>query len=367
MVNNDKLRACSLFSGCGGDTYGMKLGDVEVTGYVELRDKFCETHDCNFMFCEKIGNDITKISDESMKKYENKFDIVFGGFPCQSFSNAGKKDPSDPRGQLFNEFARFVKFTKPNVIIGENVKGLLTRKTSKNENFIDIIINVFDELGYDCKTKVFKIDELGVPQKRERLIILGYKKSLNICVKFPETQISNCVNNNLKNIVRYSLEGCMKVDDDLFIELEIPDCCIIKNMEDNSEIDESKVHPYTKVKVNERNIETKRRIYKYGFSFGKRDSPFHSEIVDIRRPTKTITCSYARQPRLFVAIKNNKGSYVRPFTIDELKEIQGFPRDYVLCGNKSEQIIQLGNAVPPLLSKHIVEIVKSDLKNVDNM
>jgi DNA (cytosine-5)-methyltransferase 1 len=91
------------------------------------------------------------------------------------------------------------------------------------------------------------------------------------------------------------------------------------------------------------------------FSFGKRISPIHCEIIDIRKPAKTIICSYEHQPRLFVPLKNSSGYYLRMLLPKELKQIQGFPVDYKLCGNQKEQIIQIGNAVPPPLIQAVVE------------
>ena len=91
------------------------------------------------------------------------------------------------------------------------------------------------------------------------------------------------------------------------------------------------------------------------FSFGKRISPIHGEIIDIRKPTKTIICSYGRAPRFFVPIQNKNGTFLRVILPDELKQIQGFPSDYKLHGDWSKQVTQIGNAVPPPLIKQIVE------------
>ena len=90
------------------------------------------------------------------------------------------------------------------------------------------------------------------------------------------------------------------------------------------------------------------------FSFGKRDSPIHCEVVDIRKPTKTIICTYDHQPRFFVPIRNKHGDYLRMLLPDELKQIQSFPKDYIMKGNTKKQIVQIGNAVPPALIKQIV-------------
>ena len=81
----------------------------------------------------------------------------------------------------------------------------------------------------------------------------------------------------------------------------------------------------------------------------------HCEIIDIRQPSKTIICTYEHQPRLFVPLKNPSGCYLRMLLSDELKQIQGFPEDYKINGSTKEQIIQIGNAVPPPLIKAIVE------------
>ena len=82
--------------------------------------------------------------------------------------------------------------------------------------------------------------------------------------------------------------------------------------------------------------------------------PVGGEIIDIRNPSKTIICTYARQPRLFVPLQNKNGYYLRCLLPDELKQIQGFPSTFQICGNKKEQVKQIGNAVPPPLITHIV-------------
>ena len=93
-------------------------------------------------------------------------------------------------------------------------------------------------------------------------------------------------------------------------------------------------------------------------TFGKR-IPVGGEIINIEKPSKTIISTYARQPRLFVPLQNKKGYYLRCLLPDELKQIQGFPKDYKISGNKSKQIIQIGNAVPPPLIQMIVESLMS--------
>lgn len=339
--------ALSLFSGCGGDTLGMTNAGIDVVAYSELKTKFQETHELNFSNSKLIGGDINKITDEDFEKLSGKIDIIFGGFPCQSFSNAGKKNPDDTRGQLYLQFVRAASIIKPRYIIGENVKGLLTRKTSTGENFIDIIVKAFNDVGYTCHYKVLKAHEHGVPQKRERLFIVG---SLDRDFTFDFPGPSNEVV-HLKDILKFDMEGALKVPKELIDEAGVNEDSILVGEGQPS----GKVHPYLISQEKVRGVVwNDKRISEYQFSFGKRISPIHCELVDITKPSKTIICTYDHQPRLYVTLKTSDGYYIRPYTISELQQIQGFPPDYKLSGNHKEQIVQIGNSIPPKLVQDIV-------------
>lgn len=337
--------AISLFSGMGGDSLGLSNAGFKLLGYSEINKEFRISHDLNFPTCEMIGSDILTIPDEKFIEYENKVDVLFAGFPCQGFSNAGKKMPDDPRNTLFKEFVRATKCIKPNYIIGENVKGLLTKKTTNGENYITIIEQEFKDLGYDIKYQVFKTHEYNVPQKRERLIIIGAKTELNNPLKFPEPNKET--KTSLIDIVDFDMTGAIKVDKNIFDMTTIPSECILTDI-DNDESDNNP-HPYLKMKASKMNEEYNGKIYTSLISFSKRDSPIHCEIIDIRNPSKTIICSYEHQPRLFVPLKNKNGYYIRCLLPKELKQIQGFPKEYQVSGNLKQQIVQIGNAVPPPL------------------
>jgi len=276
---------------------------------------------------------------------------------CQGFSNAGKKKEDDPRNTMFLEFLRVTKLTKPKMIIGENVKGLLSRKATNGEMYIDIIVSEFDKIGYNVIYKVFKCEEYGVPQSRERLIILGIKKEnpYGWNLSFPEPLKTKP---NMLSIVKYNMTGSVRVEPDWF--KDIPAECILTDMADTTAYKSNNGgHPYltSQIVADGEDCFYAGKQHEYLFSFGKRNSPIHCEIIDIRKPSKTIICTYEHQPRLFVPLKNVSGCYLRMLLPDELKQIQGFPSDYILCGSIKEQIIQIGNAVPPPLIKAIVEHV----------
>ena len=128
-----------------------------------------------------IESDVSKID---FSEYRGKVDIVSGGFPCQAFSYAGKKlGLQDVRGTLFFEFARAVSEIQPLICVGENVRGLLTHDKG---NTLRGMVSILEELGYDVlPPQVLKAIYYKVPQKRERLLIVGLKKGCGLEYEFP--------------------------------------------------------------------------------------------------------------------------------------------------------------------------------------
>ena len=314
---------------------------------------------------EKNKTNIQCIPDDVFKKYNGKVDLVFAGHPCQGFSKGGKKLPDDPRNTLFREFARVCKLVQPKYIIGENVDGLLSRKTSDGRNYIDVIKEEFNEIGYDVKDNVCHAVKYGVPQLRKRLVYVGIRKNLNKpSYQFPEPLNDGKVIPgkanlpNLQNIVRFDMEGAIKIEKDEFdmttIEKDDPNCIMTDLTNDEGE-DEENIHPYLRLKAKSRDVEYDGKTHHSLLSFSKRDSPIHCEIIDVRNPSKTIICTYDHQPRLFVPLRNKNGYYLRCLLPDELKQIQGFPADFKIAGNKKDKIKQIGNAVPPPLITCIVK------------
>jgi DNA (cytosine-5)-methyltransferase 1 len=346
MSKSRQLTGISLFSGAGGDTLGMKNAGVNVLGYVEFDKNAIKTHNHNFPDCKMIGEDITKITDDQFLKYEGIVDILFGGFPCQSFSQGGKKDPNDKRGFLYQEFVRAAKIIRPSVIIGENVKGLLTSKMKDGTLFIDNIIKDFSDIGYDMKYNLFNMSEFGIPQTRQRILIYGIKKNLNLsCTlsNIPKT-LEKKYN---KDILEFSLENAMRIKNTKIIK-EIKKGKCLENILNNDT--ESGKPPTNLVKCY--NLSE--------ISFKTRNSPTHSCIIDMDDFSRTILCSYGRMPRLFVPVSNFNGYYLRPYTILELQLIQGFPTSFEFKGEYINKINQIGNAVPPLF----IEIVVTYIKNI---
>lgn len=346
------MKACSLFSGCGGDTLGMERAGLDVEYFSELKPTFQKSHLLNFKNSKMIGGDINKIPDEKFSELKGTIHTLFGGFPCQSFSQGGKKDPNDPRGQLYLQFVRATRLIEPEYIIGENVKGLITRIAPNGEMFLDVILKAFADIGYQCHYKVFRADDFGVPQTRERLLIVGKKGEWT-----PNWPTPLSIEPTLNNVLTFDMTNTLEVPKELFEEAGVPDDCIIRGTGEPTGVP----HPFLIDRANVRGVEYKSKRYStFAFSFGKRKSPVHCEIVNPKAKSKTIICTYDHQPRLFVALGVGEKRFLRCLTTDELKQIQGFPRDYQLSGSLKEQIVQLGNAVPPPIVEQVCkELLKS--------
>jgi len=358
---NTNMKAISLFSGMGGDSLGIQNAGFELVAYSEWEKEMKQTHELNFPDTKLIGcGDITKTTDEELLEFKGKVDLIFAGFPCQGFSHAGKKLPDDPRNTLFREFLRSTRLINPKYIIGENVKGLLSRKNVDGDLYIDIIKDEFDKIGYDIHYKVYMCSKLNinVPQNRERLIIVGIRKDLKQEFVFPEENKKR--GGNLKDIIEFNMKGALKMEpsylDKDFDEM-IPKECILTDM-DNIE-GENNPHPNLVQLAKKRDYVRKGVERKHRLHFGRR-LDVGGEIIDIRKPLNTIICSYAHCPRFFVPLKNSNGNFLRTITPDELKQIQGFPKDYKLSGNDGKQVKQIGNAVPPPLIEMIVKLLQSE-------
>jgi DNA (cytosine-5)-methyltransferase 1 len=328
--------AISLFSGAGGDTLGMERAGLKVVAFSENSAKAVATHKAAWpnskWLGESVKGDISKIPDSEFEAYKNTIFMIFAGFPCQGFSNAGKKDVADPRNRMFHQFLRAVAIIQPQWIMGENVAGLLTRKTDDGAtSVIDVIQRHFTEIGYPVVFNVYDMSTVGVSQSRKRLAIVGNR--LSIPFVLPTFTLPK---KGLREIAEPSMEGALETT------LDIPPECAVSIPDDAEPT--GTPHPYLVLKHSENLI-----------SFRKRDSPYHSEVLDLRKPCKTFICAYTFQPRLYVGlVKSNGKKYIRCLTVREAAQIQGFPADHPFAGSRDDAIKQIGNAVP---STFIAEMV----------
>jgi DNA (cytosine-5)-methyltransferase 1 len=337
--------AISLFSGAGGDTLGMERAGLKVVAFSENSAKAVATHKAAWpeskWLGESVKGDISKIPDSEFEAYKNTIFMIFAGFPCQGFSNAGKKDIADPRNRMFHQFLRAVALVQPQWIMGENVAGLLTKKTDDGAtSVIDVIQRHFTDIGYPVVFNVYDMSNVGVSQSRKRLAIVGNR--LSIPFVLPTFAVPR---KGLREIAEPSMEGALETS------LDIPPECAVSVPDDAEPT--GTPHPYLVLKHGENLI-----------SFRKRDSPYHSEVLDLRKPCKTFICAYTFQPRLYVGlVKPNGKKYIRCLTVREAAQIQGFPADHPFAGSRDDAIKQIGNAVP---STFIAEMVRAMITSSPN-
>jgi len=316
-----------LFAGAGGLAVGMEKAGIKCVALNEIDKWACQTLRENRPNWNVLEGDIKTFD---FTEYNNKVDIVTGGFPCQAFSYAGKKlGLQDARGTLFYEFARAVKEVNPLICIGENVKGLLSHEKGKT---IEGMISILDEIGYDVvPVKVLKAINYKVPQKRERVILVGVRKDINIKYEYPKPH------NKIYNLVDALKKG------------ELYSCNVPKS--EGSKYPEHKkaVLDLVPQKGYWRNLPLDIQKEYMGKSFylggGKTGI---ARRIGWDEPSLTLTCSPAQKQT-----ERCHPEETRPFTVREYARIQTFPDDWKFMGSVSQQYKQIGNAVPCNLGQEI--------------
>ena len=318
------INVLDLFCGAGGMTRGFNQLFNIVLG-VDCWDKAIESYNKNYTHLG-VCKDLTIYTPkECDKEYINgkSIDIIIGGPPCQSYSMGGKRDPDDPRANLFMDFYKYLQYFKPKVFIMENVMGMLSVKDKNNNLLIDKIMSLLNE-NYNCIINKLYACDFQVPQLRRRVIIVGIRKDLNILPK-PITT----VNADNRIAVRTILENREDVDASYYLS-------------------ERAITGINAKKERMRNE-------KKGFG---------AQFLDLNKPSYTIPARYWKDG--YDALLEYSDTEIRRLTILELKRIQTFPDDYIICGSKKEQIIQIGNAVACRFAYHIASYVSNIFQELKN-
>lgn len=316
----------SLFSGIGGTEVGFAGGfnylgkkydklPTELVFANDIDKGARQLFDANFSI-KSNGTDIRNLNFGELPKA----DIVTGGFPCQSFSVSATNPPrlgiKDSRGQLFFDMNHVLQVVKPLVFIAENVKGIFS---ANNGKAFPLIIKTFRESGYDVTYHLFHAEEYGVPQKRQRVFIVGFRKDLKVNFNFPEPVIKSA---------------------DKFVPLRD----ILEDHVDSKYFFSDKAVAGMKKSKNSKSMNKGR-------------------AQDINKPSNTVGAHLAKislnstDP---VLLENGK---YRRFTPREVARIQSFPENYKLVGSQTQQYRGLGNAIPPVLMWYIAKNIIDSLDN----
>ena len=326
ITQSCKYSAIELFAGGGGLALGLEQAGIDTILHVDNDKYCCDTLAKNRPNWNVLCSDVSKVD---FKPYKGKINIVTGGFPCQAFSYAGKKlGFEDTRGTLFYEFARCVKETEPIIFVAENVRGLISHDNGRT---LKTIIDIFESLGYNIQTKLLNAVNYNVPQKRERIVIVGTKKGTNIKFEYPkESKKIKTLRDALKNVPKSEGQAYSAAKKAVF-ELVPPGGC------------------WRDLPLNVQ----KSYMGKSFTSGGGRTGM--ARRISWDEPCLTLTCSPSQKQT-----DRCHPDEVRPFTVREYARIQTFPDDWEFTGGIGQKYKQIGNAVPVELARQIgVQITKA--------
>lgn len=315
----EKLRIASLFCGCGGSDLGAIGGfkfldtiypklNTEIVYANDIEEKACDIFDENFEI-KADRRDIRKVESHEIPLH----DILLAGFPCQSFSILAQNPPrlgyKDEKGKLFFEIVRILKFHQPKYFICENVKGLISANSGKT---LPLILDEFSRAGYTVTYELMNSKYFGVPQKRERVIIVGTRKDLNVKYQYPENVF------NEKKLVPLKKVLEKKIEEKYFFSEKA-----VKGMLNSNQ--------KSKVNMNK------------------------GRAQNLDEPCNTVTAHLAKVTLNGTDPVLKVGDRYRRFTPREVARIQSFPENFKLVGSDSSQYRALGNAIPPVLLWHVIE------------
>jgi DNA (cytosine-5)-methyltransferase 1 len=316
---DNKIRVVSLFSGCGGLDLGLEGGFTSLGKYFpenpfeivwanDIEEKACKTMRLNFPETEVVCDDITKVLKNKLDIPEA--DVVVGGFPCQDFSLAGKRRGlTVKRGKLYLSMAEVVKKVQPKVFLAENVKGLLSWEKGLG---IKTMVSDFEKLGYHVEYRLHHTADFGVPQTRERVIIIGIRKDLGNKIVWPKPTHGSASRPwmTLKEAI-----GDLEDDKKHF--------CL-----PNSGYSKAKLFPGTQ-----------------GNSVTKAD-----------RPGPTMRAEHHGNIEFHYKLP-------RRLSAREAARIQSFPDDFAFVQSTTDAYRQVGNAVAPIFGWHLAQSIKEMIGN----
>lgn len=327
VIPDHNYAVLELFAGAGGLAVGLEKSGLKCVGLNEIDKWACQTLRQNRPLWNIFEGDI---KDFDCSHYRDQVDVVTGGFPCQAFSYAGKKlGLDDARGTLFYEFARVVQEVNPSICIGENVRGLLSHDQGKT---LQGMISILDEIGYRVMpVQVLKAIHYRVPQKRERLILVGVRKDIDIDFQYPKPH---------QKI--YTLHDALKKGE--LYDQDVPPS------------DGAKYPPYKKEVLDlvppkgywrDLPLDLQKEYMGGSFYLGGGKTGM-ARRIGWDEPSLTLTCSPAQKQT-----ERCHPDETRPFTVREYARIQTFPDDWQFAGSIAQQYKQIGNAVPVNLGQEV--------------
>lgn len=370
MNKKNKLKVIDLFCGVGGLSYGFTHNDAfEIVAANDVLPNMAKAYSLNHPSVKVYAEDIKDFNAQKVKKdlgiKAGEVDIIVGGPPCQAYSTVGKRLIDDPRGKLFQEYYRVLNEFNPRLFLFENVKGLLSMQGGE---LLEIIVSLFESLGYKVQFKVLNAADFGAPQLRERVVMIGSK--LNSEFQYPERTHKNP--KEKKSLFEENLKPY------LTLEEAISDLPFIKTGEESFKYATEPKNNFQKLmrqdyseKLMDHNApKNNEKLVKIMELLPDGGTP--EDLPENLRPTSGFKNTYCRlwwerpAPTITRNLSTPSSSRCihpkapRPLTTREGARIQCFPDSYQFYGSRSDRNLQIGNAVPTFLS---IAISKSILEN----
>ncbi len=318
-------RACknsliSLFAGAGGLDIGFHKAGFQTLWANEFDKHIIPSYKNHFPDVAFDSRSITNIPNYEIPNAEG----IIGGPPCQSWSEAGaKRGVNDPRGKLFFEYIRILKYIQPKFFVAENVSGILH---SRNKEAFTNIVKMFEEAGYDVFWKQLNASDYDVPQDRKRVFVIGFRKDLQVKFEFPHIQKNK---KTLKDAI-YDLKDIPLGKDTIISNHEITDTGYSSMFMSRNRVRSWDEQSYTVVAMD-------------------RQTPLHPQAP------KMLTTD-EKDKRIFVPGEEHK---YRRFSIRECARIQTFPDDYkFIYSHPRNGYKMVGNAVPVNLAFAIAKQIR---------
>lgn len=365
-----KIKIIDLFAGVGGLSYGFAHDDnFEIVAANEILPNMAKAYELNHPSVKVYCKDIKEFGIQDLEKdfgiKKGDIDLVIGGPPCQAYSTVGKRLIDDPRGKLFQEYFRVLEEIKPRVFLFENVKGLLSMQGGE---LIDNIVQLFESLEYKVSCKVLNAADFGVPQIRERVIIVG--TLLESEFVYPEPTHVNPEEQQI-GIFSQNLAPYLTLSD------AISDLPFIKSGKESFEYSSEPKNEFQKTmrknapeKIMDHNApNNNENLVKLMENLPDGGTP--EDLPKELRPKSGFANTYCRLwwNRPSTTITRNLSTpsssrcihpkAPRPLTTREGARIQCFPDDYIFYGSRSDKNLQIGNAVPTFLSVALKEAIKT--------
>ncbi len=348
-------KTLALFSGCGGMSLGFAAKGYNLIGHVEIEPSVNAIYADNFPNSKLLEKNICLIKDEDLKKWKEEYgsiDVIIGGPPCQGFSLAGKRDPNDIRNQLYKYYVHIVSILRPKVFVMENVRLLTSMKTPDGTLFIENILSAFQKEGYTITKKEINTYEYGVPQSRERIILVGVRNDINqgnFVFPHPTHYIGQHNQTSIKSNYKQALTFRDATHDLPYLE---------SGESSSDPLHWSVVHPEHVIKWL-KNVPEGCSAHENKDPSLRPPSGFNTTYKRIMwdEPCSTISTNFS----MISGCRNVHPTATRALTIREAARVQSFPDEFIFKGNWGNIRKAIGNAVPPLFAKKLAEEIFNQL------